>query len=98
MALQIVLTKRAKKNLDKIIIYVHSNFGEKVTAKLKSRISETIDLIAEYPAMGTFENKGKNIRGFVIRKQIQLFYRVEKDTITLLNFFDTRQHPKKKLK
>ena len=98
MALQVVLTIRAKRNLDKIITYVHSEFGEKVTAQLKNRISETVDLIAEHPEMGTFENKERNIRGFLIRKQLRLFYRVDKTRLILLNFFDTRQHPKKKLK
>ncbi len=89
---------RATKNLDKILTYVHSEFGEKVTIKLNNRIFEVIDLIAEYPTMGTVENKEKSIRGFLIRKQIRLFYRVEKDKLILLNFYDTRQHPKKKLK
>ncbi len=88
---------RLRKNI-KILTYVHSEFGEKVTIKLNNKIFDVIDLIAEYPAIGTIENKEKSIHGFLIRKQLRLFYRIAKDKLILLNFFDTRQHPKKKLK
>ena len=98
MALQIVVSKRATKNLDKIITYIHSEFGENVTIKITRKIFSCIELIAEFPDVGTVEFKEKGIRGFLIKKQLRLFYRVEKNKLIVLNFFDTRQSDKKKLK
>ena len=57
---------------------------------------QIIDLLAEYPEMGTLENDEKQIRGFVITEHNTLFYRTDEERLVLLNFFDNRQHPRKK--
>ena len=44
------------------------------------------------PFLGSIENKSENIRGFVLVKQITVFYRVDDDRITLLNFYDNRKN------
>jgi hypothetical protein len=46
--------------------------------------------------LGTIENLEKGIRGFLIVKQIVVFYKITEKEIILLDFFDTRQHPEKK--
>ena len=55
-----------------------------------------IDTLTDFPELGTIENKEKEIRAFTIVKQINLFYRVDKKKIIILNFFDNRQSPTKK--
>lgn len=98
MALQIVVSKMAAKNLDIILTYIHSEFGKNVTIRISPKIFSCIELIAKFPDVGTIELKDKGIRGFLIKKQLRLFYRVEKNKLIVLNFFDTRQSDKKKLK
>jgi len=40
------------------------------------------------------EHPEREIRGFVIVKQLTLFYKIKQDKIILLNFYDNRQNPK----
>jgi len=56
-----------------------------------------LEILSEFPEIGTIENKEKGIRGFTIIKQVNLFYRISGDKVILLNFFYNRQHPKKKI-
>jgi hypothetical protein len=55
-----------------------------------------LDLLTEFPEVGTLENNDLNIRGFVIVKQLTIFYQIRDNEIILLNFYDNRQKPKNK--
>ena len=50
-----------------------------------------LDILVEFPEIGSIEHAVRNIRGFVIVKQVIVFYKVDGDRIVLLNFFDSRQ-------
>lgn len=71
-------------------------FGEKITGLYIKKIFELIKLLSKFPEIGTLENKEKSIRGFVIIKQLTIFYKIKKDKIIILDFFDNRQSPDKK--
>ena len=96
MALEIIWSKRADKKFDKILDYLILEFGERVTGLFVKKIYDFLDLLSEFPEIGALENKEKNIRGFTIIKQVNIFYRVENDKIIILTFFNNRQNPKKK--
>jgi len=96
MALTIRWTKRAEKKLDHIIEYLLTEWDEQVTATFVKKVYDFIDTLADLPELGTLENKEKEIRAFTIVKQINIFYRVDKKQIVILNFFDNRQSPTKK--
>ncbi len=81
MALTIKWSRKSEKKFDLILDYLTDEFGEITTA--------------EFPKIGSLESKEYAIRGFVIVKQITLFYQVRNNTIILLNFYDNRQKPKK---
>lgn len=70
-------------------------WGENVTRAFVRRTYEFLDLLAEFPEIGSVENKDRNIRGFVFIKQITVFYIRKADSIILLNFFDNRQKSSK---
>ena len=95
MAKKIIWTKRANKRFDKIIDYLQEEWGERVTENFVVRNYDVIELLSEYPNMGTLENSKKSIRGFLITKHNRLFYRVNEKELILLNFFDTRQRKNK---
>jgi plasmid stabilization system protein ParE len=97
MALRVRWNKRAEKSFAKIIDYLELNFGERTTKNFVLRTFPIIDSLSEYPEIGTEELKEKNVRGFVITKHNILFYRYTQRELILLNFFDTRQNPKKKI-
>ncbi len=96
MALTLFWSKRADKKFDRICAYLESEWGEKVTTAFVKKVYEFLDILVEFPGIGSLENKEKNIRGFVIVKQITIFYKRKGNKIILLNFFDNRQHPIKK--
>jgi plasmid stabilization system protein ParE len=96
MALEVVLTKRADRKLDKIIKYLLKEFGSRVTKLFVKKLHNFFEQIAEYPEMGTLENDIKGIRGFTIVKQVNIFYIVENNQVKILDFFDNRRSPMKK--
>lgn len=96
MALTILWSKRADKKFDKILEYLSVEWGERVTRNFVKKVYNFLEILSEYPEIGTIENEEQGIRGFTIVKEIDLFYKVTKDRIILLNFFDNRQSPEKK--
>jgi plasmid stabilization system protein ParE len=96
MAKKITWTSRAIDRYNQVIEYLNKEWGEKVTRNFVQRTYTIIDLISEYPQIGSIEHAEKLIRGFVITKHNRLFYRETKDEIIILNFFDNRQNKKKK--
>lgn len=96
MALEIKWTKRADQQFDKIIEYLLHEWGDRVASSFIKGVYDFLDLLSEHPRIGSIENIEKEIRGFTILKQINIFYSFDKNRITVLNFFDNRQNPKKK--
>lgn len=45
------------------------------------KVYDFIDTLADFPEIGTIENKQKEIRGFAIVKQISIFYHIDKHKI-----------------
>lgn len=96
MALKILWSKRADKKFDKILEYLLEEWGERITGNFVKKVYNFLEILSEYPEIGTIENEEKGIRGFTVVKEIDLFYKVTGDKIILLDFFDNRQSPEKK--
>lgn len=96
MALEICWSQQADKKFDKILEYLSGEYGERVTRNFVKKFYNFLEILSEYPEIGTMENDEKGIRGFTVVKEIDLFYKVTKDRIILLDFFDNRQSPEKK--
>lgn len=96
MALTIYWSKRADNKFDKIISYIEKEWGEVVARAFVKKVYDFLDILVEFPEIGSMEHADREIRGFVIVKQLTLFYKIKEDKIILLNFFDNRQNPKRK--
>ena len=96
MALEIHWTRQADRKFDKIIAYLLNHWNEQVTKSLVKKVYDSIDILAEFPEIGAIEHKEKEIRGFTIVKQINVFYKVSDNKLIILDFFDNRQAPEKK--
>ena len=96
MALKIFWAKRALVNFDKILEYLEEDFGEIPTKTFVIKVHNFLDNLKDFPELGTLQHSDKQIRGFVIVKQVTIFYKVYDDHIRILNLFDNRQDPKKK--
>ena len=93
MALEIFWTKQADKKFDLILDYLAADWGEHSVTLFVKKVYDFFDILIEFPEIGTIENKKLNIRGFVIVKQITIFYQIRKNKIIILNFYDNRQNP-----
>ena len=96
MALKIVWSKRASLKFDQIITYLIDEWSEKSAKQFIGKVFDFLEILSEFPEIGSLENKEKSIRGFTIVKQVNLYYRIKRDKIILIIFFDNRQNPKKK--
>lgn len=98
MAYKISWSKTAEKDFDNIISFIEKEFSELTASKFVNRTNEIFNILLLYPEAGSAEIKELNIRGFLINKNVKLFYRIKRNSIILLNFFDVRLDPEKKLK
>ena len=96
MALEVYWAKRADRKFDQIINFLIKEWGENVARAFVKKVYDFLDILSEFPEIGTIENTEKGIRGFTVVKQVDLFYRKKGNKIILLTFFDNRQNPKKK--
>ena len=96
MALEIRWTTRADIKLDHLIIYLETEWGESVVKAFMKKLYDFLEILSEFPEIGTIQYPEKNIRGFTLTKQINVFYKIESDYIVLLDLFDNRSNPKKK--
>ena len=93
-----LFTKRAEKDYVSIKNYLTLEWGAKVVDAFEQKTIDFLDLLEQFPEAGTLEVPEKQIRSFLIVKQIRVFYRVKQNQIILLSFFDVRQNPSKKPK
>ena len=96
MAKTIVWNNKASVQFDIVVDYLQKNWGDNVTIRFVTKTYQIIEILTKNPEIGILENPNKRVRVFIITKHNTLFYRVEGNKIYLLNFFDNRQHPKKR--
>ncbi len=96
MALNIRWTTRADIKLDQLIIYLESEWGESVVKAFMRKFYDFLEILSEFPEIGSMQYPEKGIRGFAITKQVTIFYKIDNNHIILLDIFDNRSDPKKK--
>lgn len=94
--MKIFFTKRAGKNYYSIRDYITGEFGKRTSEAFTNKLIYFLEILKNYPELGSLEIKEKSIRGFQFSKQTRIFYRIKGDKIIILTLFDVRQHPRKK--
>lgn len=87
-------TFRAKNDYRLILDYLETNWTKKELLKFTTKTSKIIVQISKTPKAFPSSNK-KNIRKCVLIKQVSIYYRIKKNEIELLTFWDNRRKPKK---
>lgn len=93
--MEVYFSKRAEHQFEKIKKHIRYKWGLNVENAFVKKTSDFLDLLEGFAEIGSLELKPKNIRGFQLTKQTKVFYRIKKDKIVILSFFDVRQNPKK---
>ncbi len=94
--MEILFTKRAAINYKSIKEYITEKFGERTAQAFSSKLLDFLEILKNYPQLGSLEVTNKNIYGFQFSKQTRIFYRIKEEKIIILTLFDVRQNPKKK--
>lgn len=97
MALNVIWSPKSIETFDKIISYLESNWGRKSTEKFIQNTLNHIGLISQNPFLFKESEKYKNQFKTVLNKQISLIYRykLKKEEIELVVFWDNRRSPSK---
>lgn len=93
---EIIITKRFRKNTDRVFDYLLSNFSPKIAQLFLDKIRERIDLISNHPAIGKPSPNHRNVRSIMVKPYNLLFYRYQDNKIIILCLFDMRSNPEKK--
>ena len=92
---KIVWSDEALENLEKIIHYLESNWTEKELKRFFSRLEKRIRLISQRPQIFPESQAKSSIKKSVLSKQTTIYYKIGKDTVEIVTFFDNRQNPEK---
>ncbi len=97
--MKILWTKSAQNSSDSIVDYLKTEWSNHSAIKFVIKTVIFPGILKENPKIGKKENIKNDLRSFVLTRQTTVFYRIKNDkTVVLLQFFDTRQDPKKRLK
>jgi len=95
--MKVKVSERAKYNRNKIADYIFRKFGEKALLDFRKEYQRTKKLLAEDSGIGSEElNLSDNEHKYlftVINGLSILLYRVEGDTVYVVDMWDTRQQP-----
>jgi len=94
MALDIVWSPKALQKFHDVIKYLEKNWGETVVKDFVQRTDQLLKNLIIHPKIHRSITNKYNIKEAVVTKHNLLIYKITKDKIILLTFFDTRQHPK----
>ena len=92
--MKIVWSRRAKNDFDRILDYLEKEWSITTAQKFILKTEKELQLISTIPKAFPMSKK-KQIHQCIITRQITLFYKIHQHKISLITFFDTRQHPNK---
>lgn len=93
MVFHIVISDRAEKNLDKIVLYLEKKWSERVKQNFILKLSNAINQIAHTPLMFPSSEIKKEIRKCVVTKHTIVYYKVSHKTIEKITIQNSRQNP-----
>ena len=92
-------SKRAGKSLNNTASYIHKAFGENAKFNFIQEIQHITNLLESNPYAGKTEplllHKRKAYRSIVLSRQNKIIHYLNKNTIRIAAFWDTRREPKK---
>ncbi len=91
MAYEVRWTENAKEDFERILTFLEKEWSLKIAENFVSKFFSKLDVISEYPFVGSESVKVKKVRKILVTKHNVLYYMIQRNEIILLDFFDTRQ-------
>lgn len=87
----------AESNRDLIGDYIFDSFGYDALEHFYDEVNQTVNLLMLHPNLGPIEpllaDLSHTYRSLVIEKLSKLIYRIDEDTIYIVDFWDCRREP-----
>ena len=87
----------AQVNLDLTEDYIFDNFGPDSLVDFVDKVDQSVATILHYPSSGHVEpllaDRALTYRSMVVDKLSKIVYRVDDDTIHVVDFWDCRREP-----
>lgn len=93
--MEVLVTPRAAQKFEELVAFITLKWGEKAASTFIQHMDAAFSQLQSYPLMGVVEHL--DIRGLQVSPQTRVLYRIRKNKIVILTFFDVKQHPKKRL-
>lgn len=94
--MEIIWSEKADETYDEILDWIEERFTSKEVDDFVITTYEVLDGIEEYPKSYPVSKTLKKVRKAVIHRHSSLYYRVGKEEIELLFFWDNRKNPEDK--
>ena len=91
--MKIIWSEDAVNDYHNTIEYLLSKWTEKSAISFIEEVDSILELIQILPEIFPEFSDFPDVRRAVIRKQISLFYKIDKDTIYLVRFWNNYQNP-----
>jgi plasmid stabilization system protein ParE len=93
MAYKITVKKRFTNKVKNLLLYLEKTWNEDVAADFMLKLDKQIERVHLRPHTGIQIKSFKSTRSVLITKHNRMFYRIKRDTVEILNMYDTRMNP-----
>ena len=91
MALKVFVSSSSLSQLEEILEYINSVWGNKSAANFANEFINCINKIEQAPQAFPVIIKNKNVHRCVITRHNSMFYRIKENEIEVVFLFDNRQ-------
>lgn len=96
MVKKIKWNNAANKTFDEVTEYLQENFSTLAAQNFANNVYDKIDMLVKGLTVGRKSPKAKSVMILRIDKHRQMFYRMSGTSLIIIDFWDTRQDPKKR--
>jgi plasmid stabilization system protein ParE len=96
MVKKIKWNKAADKTFDEITAYLQTHYSTQSAENFANLVYKRIDQVTKGLTVGRVSQRTKAVMILKLDKHKQMYYRLVGTTLTIVDFWDTRQDPKKK--
>jgi plasmid stabilization system protein ParE len=95
-AMEIIVRKRFQSKVDKLLLYLETEFGKKGVDTFRMSLIAGIEIIKKFPETGA-PTTVENVRSFRAGKHVRVYYKVFRNQLIILNMYDLRINPSKNI-
>jgi plasmid stabilization system protein ParE len=96
MVKKIKWNNAAENTFEETTNYLQDNFSSKAAENFANLVYDRIDMLVHGLTVGRKSDKAKTVMVLKLDKHRQMYYRIHGTTLIIVDFWDTRQDPRKK--